>query len=366
METLNAKPNVAQNLLYMLLFLLFLYFFLLSIQTMEVAFKCFGRGFAEGLIQTTSSPMVGLFIGLLSTSLMQSSSLTTSIAVGLVAGGALTLHNAVPIIMGANIGTTITNTLVSLGHIRQREEFKRAYSCSLVHDLFNIMTVIILFPLQYYFGYLEWAAAHITSIFASSGGMVFTSPLKVILEPVAAAAADLMGQRGILILIVSLVCLFMAMQQMVKYMKILIMSRAEVIFEKMLFRTPYHSLLFGMILTALVQSSSVTTSLMVPLAGAGMLSLHRVFPYTLGANIGTTITAIMASLATSNPLSISVAFAHLVFNISGILIFWWMPFVPVRMAEWLGEITSRRRYYAFVYLGIVFFLIPGLMIWLFR
>lgn len=190
----KTTPSFAKNCLYLLLFLLFLYLFLLSIQTMELAFKFFGRGFAEGLIRTTSSPVVGLFIGLLSTSIMQSSSLTTSITVGLVAGGALTLHNAIPIIMGANIGTTITNTLVSLGHIRQREEFRRAYACSLVHDLFNIFTVIILFPLQYYFGYLEWIAEKVTALFASSGGMLFASPLKFILEPVAAAAGNLMGQ----------------------------------------------------------------------------------------------------------------------------------------------------------------------------
>ena len=118
------------------------------------AFKGLGRGFAESLFQSQASPFIGLFIGILATGLIQSSSTTTSLVVGMVAAGTfgsdpkLAVAAAVPYIMGANIGTSITNTIVSLGHIVNKEEFKRAFSASVVHDFFNILAVIVIFPLE--------------------------------------------------------------------------------------------------------------------------------------------------------------------------------------------------------------------------
>ena len=99
-----------------LLLFAILYLFILSIQLMGSSFKLMGKGFAEALIQTTSNPLVGLLIGILATSIIQSSSTTTSIVVGLVAGGVLTLQGAIPIIMGANIGTTIINPFHLVGY----------------------------------------------------------------------------------------------------------------------------------------------------------------------------------------------------------------------------------------------------------
>ena len=90
-------------LLQILQLVFFLYLFLVSIGLMGASFKIFGKGFAETLIATTSNPFVGLFIGVLATSLIQSSSSTTSIVVGMVGGGVLTVGNAIPIVMGANI-----------------------------------------------------------------------------------------------------------------------------------------------------------------------------------------------------------------------------------------------------------------------
>ncbi|MCE5272902.1 Na/Pi symporter [bacterium] len=364
MKSDTTQPGIARKMLAAALFMLFLYLFLLSIQTMGLGFSHLGKGFSEGLIRSTTNPVLGLFIGLLSTAIVQSSSSTTSIVVGLVASGALTLHNAIPIIMGANIGTTVTNLIVSLGHISHREDFRRAYASSVIHDMFNMLSVLIFLPLQYYFQYLERVALFLSSLFDSSGGMQFASPLKMVLDPVSRGAADLMGGHGIVILVVSLAALFLSLTYMVKNMKLLIMSRAEVVFEKAIFRTKYHGFLFGMLFTALVQSSSVTTSLVVPLAGAGMLSIDRIFPYTLGANIGTTITAMLAAVATGSPAAVSVALAHLMFNVSGTLVFWWMPFVPIRLAEWIAMFAARNRIIAIVYILVVFFLVPLGMIWL--
>ncbi|MEA1997345.1 MAG: Na/Pi symporter, partial [Gemmatimonadota bacterium] len=179
----NSSFSKLQILRNIILFVIFLYLFLLSIQLMGSAFKFFGKGFAENLLKTTSSPLAGLFIGLLATSLMQSSSTTTSIVVGLVSAGALPLHNAIPIVMGANMGTTVTNTIVSMGHIGRREDFRRAFSASVVHDVFNFFAVLIFFPLQYYTNYLEKASVFLTGLFGEAGGLAFASPLKLITAP---------------------------------------------------------------------------------------------------------------------------------------------------------------------------------------
>jgi solute carrier family 34 (sodium-dependent phosphate cotransporter) len=93
---------------------------------MATAFDLFGREFAEAVLQTTANPVLGLFLGLLATSLVQSSSTSTSIIVGMVAGGAISVEGAIPMIMGANIGTTITSMLVSLGHCAARSSCSAA------------------------------------------------------------------------------------------------------------------------------------------------------------------------------------------------------------------------------------------------
>ena len=113
------------RLLQVVLLLLILYVFLTSIELISGTFKLLGKGFAEGLVSATSNPFGGLLIGVLATSLVQSSSTVTSLIVGLVASGAVGIEQAVPMVMGANIGTSITNTIVALGHMTRAQEFQR-------------------------------------------------------------------------------------------------------------------------------------------------------------------------------------------------------------------------------------------------
>jgi len=102
-----------------------LYFFILGVKLFGAGFKSMGADWAGPLMKGASNPLVGLFIGILATALMQSSSATTSVLVGLVAVGRLDLATAIPVVMGANIGTTATNTFVSIAHITRRGEFRR-------------------------------------------------------------------------------------------------------------------------------------------------------------------------------------------------------------------------------------------------
>jgi len=359
----NEKIKIV---LQALMLILFLYLFLLSISLMGASFKLFGKGFAESLIASTSNPLVGLFIGILATSLIQSSSSTTSIAVGMVGAGVLTVPNAIPLVMGANIGTSVTNTIVSMAHLNRSNEFRRSFAASTVHDFFNLLAVIVLFPLQYFTNFLGIASGYLEEIFQGVGGMKMFNPIKTITEPVVDLFKSGFGDLPWLLLIISLVLLFIALKQMVNTLRVLVINRAEALFDKVLFKTALRAFSVGLIMTILAQSSSITTSLVVPMAGAGILTLAQIFPYTLGANIGTTITAILASLATGNINAVVVAFAHLLFNISGIIIWWPLSRIPIYLANLLAEFSIKNKLYPFIYIVTVFFIIPILVLLIFK
>jgi sodium-dependent phosphate cotransporter len=353
-----------------------LYCFLVSIGLMGAAFKGFGKGFAEQLIQTTSNPFIGLFIGLLATSIIQSSSTTTSIVVGMVGSGVMQVSCAIPIVMGANIGTTVTNTLVSLGHVSRRDEFRRAIAAATVHDFFNLICVSVLFPLELLTGYLEKTATLMSSFFKGVGGVEFTSPIKFATEPTVHTIQTVVGWichfvsssslfANVFVLMASFVILFFSLYFLVRVMKSLVVKRAEIIMDNIISRSALMGFLAGLFFTIIVQSSSVTTSLLVPLVAAGILSIESAFPITIGANIGTTTTAILASFATGNISAVVIAFAHFLFNATGAVLIYpipWCRMVPIHLAKSLGKLAAEKRRYAVAYVLCVFFIIPALLI----
>ena len=337
-----------------------LYFFIVGIGAMGHSFKLFGEEFSERILATTSSPMVGLFIGVLATSLVQSSSTTTSIIVGLVAGGAISIEGAIPMIMGANVGTTVTNTLVSLGHVTRRIEFKRAFAAATVHDFFNLLTLVILFPLELATGYLSRLARLSATLFEGLGGLKLGDPLKAATRPAINLLADSVGGHPTVLLLVAALITFLMITAIVTTLRSLVLSRVESFFDAHLFKNTGRALLLGLVLTVFVQSSSITTSLVIPLVGAGLLRLRQVFPYSMGANVGTTVTAMLAALSTANMAAITVAFAHLLFNITGIALILPTPLrrVPLYLAERMAELAVRNRLVPLVYIIVAFFGLP--------
>ncbi len=317
-----------------------LYLFFVSIDLMSSAFKMAGSGFANTLLETVADPLAGLILGMLATSLVQSSSSTTSIVVGLVASGTLDLRLAIPMIMGANIGTTVTNTIVSLGHVTRRGEFKRAFAAGTVHDIFNVLAVIVIFPIELLFHPVEKIAVTLSNAFSGIGGLSLVSPLQVIVKPLSHAISELIP-HSLPLVILAMFLLFFALSQMVRIMRSTVLQRIEALFDRVLFRNDLASFTLGAVLTATVQSSSATTSLVVPLVGTNVLTVRKIFPYTLGANIGTTVTAILASFATGNPMAITVALAHLTFNILGIAILYPVKSLPIWLATKAGEVAGR-------------------------
>ena len=323
-------------------FLVMLYLFFSSIELMSAAFKMSGADLAGQLLTMASDPVAGLLIGFLATSLFQSSSATTTIVVGLVASDALTIQLAVPIIMGANIGTTTTNTIVALGHVTRPAEFERAFAASTVHDFFNLLAAFTILPLEVLFHPVERAAVFLQGVFEGAGGMGLASPLKMLTRPLSDLVTGWVPSTIPLVLI-ALVLLFGALRGMMKIMQGGVLERMEGLFDRVLFRNDAASFTLGVVATAAVQSSSATTSLIVPLAGTGVISLRQVFPYTLGANVGTTITAILASFATGSPAAVTVALAHLSFNLFAIAIFYPLKAIPLWLATNWGRLAARSK-----------------------
>ncbi len=365
---ISPSARIASILLNILILLALLYVFLFSIALFGAAFKLVGKEFSQQLIATTTNPVVGLMIGLLATSLIQSSSSSTSIVVGMVAGGALTVQGAIPIIMGANMGTTVTNTLVAMTSMNRRTEFQRAFAGATMHDFFNLMAIALLFPLEQATHILEKSATWLSLQLVGAEGTKYFNPIKAVTKPVVHDFQDLLlenfgltkGPATIIMIVVALAGIFFALTFLTKVLKRLVLAKAENSFTKNIASGGMAAMAMGLMITVGVQSSSITTSLMVPLIGAGILPIHTAFAATLGANIGTTITALLASL-TGTPQAVTVALVHLLFNISGILIIYPIKairHIPIRLAQGLAQKTAEKKYYAFLYMIGVFFIMP--------
>ncbi len=346
-----------------------LYLFLVGIAGMSSAIKRMGSDFAETVLTTTSDPFIALFIGIFATVLFQSSSTTTSLIVGMVSSGSLTIASSIPMIMGANIGTTVTNTIVSVGHINKGTEFKRAFAASTVHDFFNILAVIIVFPIEMLFHPLqktsEWFALKIFGKIDNIEVLQAKSPIKLAVKSGAKFLQKFSFDNDIVYLVISVFITFMMLYSIVKLLKSLVLKKIEGFFDQYIFNTAVKAMLFGIIITIMVQSSSITTSLVVPLAGAGVLTLRQIFPFTLGANIGTTVTALLAAI-TGTVSALVAAFSHLLFNISGIVIIYCIPAlrnIPLKCAEIISEQAVTKKYLPLLYLFFIFVLLPLFIIY---
>ncbi len=354
----------------------FLYLFLVGVAFLEAGIAAMGAGFQAGLLREVSHPISGLCAGILATVLVQSSSVSTATIVGMVGAGTLPLGLAVPMIMGANIGTTITNTLASLGSIRRAEEFRRAFAAATVHDFFNLMAVAILLPLELATGVLSRMAGELTELVHGAEFDVTQpgrSPIRVavklpvgwverLLEPV--------PLLGFLLLGLGLGLIFLALTLITRNMRRLVAGGVERVMNQLIGRGGGAvGILVGIGVTVAVQSSSITTSILVPLVAAGVLTLPSAYPITLGANVGTTITALIASLAVLRPEGLTIALVHLLFNVVALALIYpvrQVRVIPVRLAEALADVATRRHQVVFAYAVTLFLVLPLLGVFLIR
>ncbi|XP_004624706.1 sodium-dependent phosphate transport protein 2B isoform X2 [Octodon degus] len=448
---------ILQGIGKFVLLLGFLYLFVCSLDILSSAFQLVGGKMAGQFFSNNSimsNPVAGLVIGVLVTVMVQSSSTSSSIVVSMVASSLLTVRMAIPIIMGANIGTSITNTLVALMQAGDRNEFRRAFAGATVHDFFNWLSVLVLLPLEAISHYLERLTGLVVNTFNFQNGDEAPALLKVITDPFTKlivqldkkvihqiAMNDPAAQNkslikiwcksvstvaqmnvtvpspenctssslcwtdgaqtwtlknvtlqeniakcqhifvnfnlpdlivGIILLVLSLLVLCGCLIMIVKILSSVLKGQVATVIKKTIntdfpfpfsWVTGYLAILVGAGMTFIVQSSSVFTSALTPLIGIGVISIERAYPLTLGSNIGTTTTAIMAALASPGSTlksSLQIALCHFFFNISGILLWYPIPFtrLPIRLAKGLGNISSKYRWFAVVYLIILFLLFP--------
>ncbi|XP_077958332.1 sodium-dependent phosphate transport protein 2A isoform X1 [Gasterosteus aculeatus] len=425
------------------LLLVLFFLFVCSLDTLSSAFQLAGGKVAGDIFQDNavlSNPVAGLVVGILVTVLVQSSSTSTSIVVSLVASGLLEVRSAVPIIMGSNIGTSVTNTIVAMMQAAERTEFQRAFAGATVHDCFNWLSVLVLLPLELASGVIVRLSQLLVNSFKLRPGEEAPEMLKVITKPVTKLIIQLdncvitaiaMGDEdarnrslvkewcqtdlvmstgnestancgpshsmsqsspkcrhlfvssglsdltvGLILLAGSLAVLCTCLLLLVKVLNSLLKGQVAKVIHKVVntdlpypcgWLSGYMAMFVGAGVTFVVQSSSVFTSAMTPLIGIGVISLERAYPLTLGSNMGTTATALLAALASpGNKLAaaMQIAFCHLFFNVFGILLWYPLPVtrLPITMARVLGERTAKYRWFAVLYLLLCFLLLPSLVL----
>lgn len=146
--------------------LFFLYFFICSLSIFKVAFQLLCSNMSTSVLAYTSldNPILGLMLGVFSTAVIQSSSATTSIVVAMAAGDIITLREGIPVVMGSNVGTSITSTMVSLTNLQNLEEYRLGFTAAILHDIFNWSTIILLLPLEMGTGALEKVSGYIADV----------------------------------------------------------------------------------------------------------------------------------------------------------------------------------------------------------
>ena len=335
----------------------FVYMVLVAVGTVSSGFKLFSGGTegAKEIFEFATNPFIALLLGALATALVQSSSTVTSVIVGLVAGG-LPISIAIPMVMGANIGTTITNTIVSIGHVRDKEEFKRAFSAATVHDFFNLLAVAIFLPLEIAFGFLQNVAQYLSHFFVGDTDMSIKSFnfIKPLTKPTVSFIKDTLdfipgSNLGLAMVVVGIFIILVSVTSLGKVLRKVMVGRAKTILHNAIGRGPVAGITSGTAVTIMVQSSSTTTSLMIPLAGSGVFTTKQIYPFTLGANIGTTITALLAATSISGAASevaLTIALVHLLFNVFAVALIYGLPFLrdlPIKAAEKLAVVGTENK-----------------------
>lgn len=353
-----------------------LYLLICAVSIISRGFRALGVEQAESLFGFAANPLVGLAVGILATVLIQSSTTTTAITVAAVGSGALSVGDAVPLIMGSNLGTTVTCTFVALGFVGDRAQFRRALSASTIHDFFNLIAVTILFPIEVLFHPIERLSAALTS--ALYGSSLPTpsenSIVRIATRPVVNAATELStwiasgGAAATLMILIGVALIFLSVRQLGRHLKALMVGRARAVLLSAVGGSPALAMASGAGVTVVTQSSTVTNSVLVPFAGVGTITPKQVYPVTLGANLGTTLTALLAAFAVNGPLArygLQAAFVHVLFNVVAILIIFVIPLLrplPLWLATRLAELASERRWVLGLYLGVVFVVLPVVVV----
>ncbi|POM61701.1 Sodium-dependent phosphate transporter [Phytophthora palmivora] len=395
-EKKTTTERIVWGIFYMIASLAALYFFM-------VAVKFIGDGFTlalgcdtKGAFDFANNPVAGLMIGTVATALLHSSGTVTSIVVALVGSGGMTIRQGVYVIMGANIGTCVTCIMVAFGQVSDRTRFQRAMAAATVHDMYNIWSVFVMFPLEVIFHPLEKMSVAMSNAKTSSGA--FNSPVDAIVNPLTqkllsvdkkaiyqvatgeavcteeksfvksgAFKGSSMGDGtiGAITVIIGFCILVCALLTLVKMLAKVFMGPTKKLISKLLNYNGYVNIFVGTLITFAVHSSTVVTSTLTPMAGLGVVTLEQVYPLVIGANLGTTGTALLASLVTGKADSVAIALVHFWFNVFGIFLFYPIPITRKPILDWarsLAFFSASWPLTAVFFLVVLFLVAPGILL----
>jgi len=374
------------------LFLAGIFLFITAIEGVKSSWGLIGSQAQQQIItmiEAGTIPVVGVAIGLLATSLVQSSSAvvaaTMASLAGMVASGmpmtsALTF--GVPVVLGANVGTTVTNSMVALGHSRDKKEFDTVVPGAIVHDIFNVLNISLFFGLEMTTGLLSKTAVllsqAVSGAFSIGAGSVLSFDLLrfLIEKPIIAPLAKLLSRTfghlfgGLALLLVSFGGIVLSLSVISSNVKKLVNTTSLKGKISAALKSPFRSVLTGTSVCWTLQSSSIATSLALPFLAAKTIDLKDMYAYTLGCNIGTTIdmSQIYGYMA-SGIAGISLGVTHILINTIGVTFWLFTPLkhVPPTIAKRIGNvITSNRMAPLFLigYVGAIFFVLPFSLIFL--
>jgi len=339
-----------------------LFFFALNL--MVASLSDYAANFEESILSYAIDPFVGLFIGLLLTAIIQSSSTTSTMVVALVATNTISIEEAIPIIMGANIGTTLTSTIVSLGFVSDKRAFRKAVSAGVIHDFYNIILVLILFPLEYFYGLLSKLSLQINELIIGQSAFSSGNEVSKVMDFGISNGIVSLINNNIISLVVCFALLFISIKLLTNVIRKTVIGGSKNKLRKFVFNKPFKSFGWGVLITAAIQSSSVSTSLLVPLVATEKIRLKHAFPFIIGANLGTTITALIAASFNSE-IAMSIAIAHLIFNLFGAVLFMTTSIlrnVFVNFIKKFSIVMTGNRLIGLGYILVMFFLLPFILI----
>ncbi|CAB9510666.1 Sodium-dependent phosphate transport protein 2B [Seminavis robusta] len=422
----HTPDEIGKILLGILGLCFFQYFFFFSLDLLGTGAKVLSGCRGGLLFGSHINPVSAVMVAALATSLMQSSSTTTSIVVALVSDGVITVETGVYLVMGANIGTTITNDMVSLAQFANVEEMERAFASACLHDLFNWMTVAILLPFEVLTGYLEHVTKLIVDGAETKKGEDWDGPMEKWVKPLTrkliisnkkaiilvaegsscdnpdwyptrcidglpeskatchtgfvtcdkatgncpawfrqgATLVDDKVAGGVSVVMALILC-YICILGLMWIAQWLLKGLTTRVVYKVVNMNGYIGIAVGAGLTMLLQSSSLTTAVLTPWVGIGVIRIEQVYPLILGANVGTTLSSILSALVASGLDPLQVALAHLFFNITGVLIWYPIPHlrrIPIFLGRRMGKGVRVFRLFAPLYIVFFFFIFPVITI----
>ncbi|RSZ65152.1 Na/Pi cotransporter family protein [Corynebacterium hylobatis] len=335
-----------------------------------------GTGTVARLFELATNPFIGLLIGILATAAIQSSTTVTTLTVAAVGTGAVSVPVAIPIILGANVGTTVTASLVAFSYVGDRANFRRAFTSASLHTWFNLTFVCLIFPLELLFQPLQRFTNLVADSLLAEGTTGTSRGLFTLFSPlIGAIGTD--GLLGSLLsphiaamagIVLGVVLVLTAVRILNAQLSVLTAAATRTLLERSSGASDALGVFSGTVGTAAVQASSITVSSLLPFAVSKSLKLREILALTLGANVGTTLMALITALAVPGslgPYAVQAGLVHVTFNTTGTLLVLlirplreWL----IRLAELSGRLAARGYSYAATAMLLGYFLIPAVVI----